>query len=426
MMYLGSTTNENKNTSGDTTMLKQKLGNFKTIFIETINKLKGSERRQALARVAKEVGIGGQTEVAKEFNVGRDTLRKGAHELRLGIKCEDAFRMRGRKKVTEHLPELKKDIYKILEPESQTDPTFKSTKLYTRISVAVILRELEKMGYTKNELPCNQTLRSILNEMDYKLRKVLKAKPLKKIPQTDEIFETLAKIHEECENSDEIARLSIDCKDRIKIGNFSRGGKSRVKKEACDHDFGTEHITPFGILDVKSGELNLSLTKGPVTADFMVDRLREFWQVQEYDKTKKVLILNADNGPENNSRRTQFMKRIIEFCVEFEVIVVLAYYPPYHSKYNKIERVWGILEQHINGDLMDSTETVIKFCKSMTWKQKNPKVELIEKEYFTGVKLSAKQMNAIELVIDRKKNIEKWLIVIKPIKCADLKIPLRT
>src|SRR5262245_2149031 len=29
--------------------------------------------------------------------------------------------------------------------------------------------------------------------------------------------------------------------------------------------------------------------------------------------------------------------------------VRLAYYPPYHSKYNPIERCWGILENHWNG-----------------------------------------------------------------------------
>lgn len=423
-MYLSSTWNENKNTSGDTTMLRQKLGKFKDILKETINKLKGSEKRLVLAKVVTAVGKGGQTVVSKEFNVGRDTLRLGMHELRTGIRSEDAFNMRGRKKVTDKLKNLEKDIDAILEPESQTDPTFKSTKLYTRISAAVVRQELKRIGYSEDELPCNQTITTLLNNMGYKLRKVLKAKPLKKIPETDEIFETLKRIHEEAENSDEIARFSIDCKDRIKIGNFSRGGKSRVEKKACDHDFGTEYITTFGILDVKDGDLNLSLAKGPVTADFMLDRISEFWKVQGYDKTKKILVLNADNGPENHSRRTQFMKRIIEFCIEFNVMVVLAYYPPYHSKYNKIERVWGILEQHINGDIMDSADTVVKFCKTMTWQQKNPQVALIDKMYEVGKKLSQKSMNVIESFIDRKEGVGKWIVILRPEKCREIMMPL--
>lgn len=406
-------------------MLKQKLKKFKKIFIDTVNMLKGSDRREVLAKVTKEIGVGGQSVVAKEFKVGRDTIRKGCHELRTGIKCVDGFSIRGRKKVTELLPELKKDIHDILETESQTDPTFKSTKLYTRISVNVVIKQLKERGYAEEKLPCRQTMTNILNKMGYKLRKVLKAKPLKKIAETDEIFKTLEKIHEEAKDSDQVARLSIDCKDKIKIGNFSRGGKARVTKKACDHDFSNEHITPFGILDVKSGDLDLSLTQGPVTADFMVDRIRKFWTAHEYDKTKRILVLNADNGPENNSRRTQFMKRIIEFSVEFDVMVILAYYPPYHSKYNKIERVWGVLEQHINGDIMDSEQTVVEFCKTMTWQQKNPCVELIQESYSKGVKLSQKEMDYIETLIDRKENIGKWIVVINPAKCRNLEIPLR-
>lgn len=425
-MYLCTTTNENKNTSGDTIMLRQTLGNIKYILKDVINKLKGSDKRVALARIAQEIGIGGQSIVAKEFQVGRDTVRKGINELRTGIACEDAFGMRGRKKITEHLPNLQKDIREILEPGSQTDPTFKSLRQYTRISVAFIIKELKKRGYTEDELPCDQTIANILNDMDYKLRKVLKAKPLKKIPETDEIFEALDKIHEEASNSDQVARLSIDCKDRIKIGTFSRGGKSRVKTKASDHDFGGEFLTPFGILDVTSGEVDLSLAQGPVTADFMVDRIRKYWTNQEYNKKKKVLVVNTDNGPENNSRRTQFMKRIIEFCIEFDVTVILAYYPPYHSKYNKIERVWGILEQHINGDLMDSKQTVLEFCKTMTWNGENPHVELVQEEYKKGVKLSKRDMDVVESVIERKDRIGKWIVVIKPTKCRDFEISLRT
>jgi len=425
-MYLSNTTNENKNTSGDTTMLKQTLGNFKDILKDVINKLKGSDKRVALAKIAEEIGIGGQSAVAKGFQVGRDTIRKGMHELHTGIVIEDAFGMRGRKKVTEHLPNIQKDIREILEPGSQTDPTFKSLRQYTRMSVAFIIKELKKRGYTDDELPCDQTIANILNDMDYKLRKVLKAKPLKKIPETDEIFEALEKIHEEAANSNQVARLSIDCKDRIKIGTFSRGGKSRVKTKASDHDFGDKYLTPFGILDVTSDGVDLSLAQGPVTADFMVDRIRKYWIIHEYSKTKKVLVLNADNGPENNSRRTQFMKRIIEFCIEFDVTVILAYYPPYHSKYNKIERVWGILEQHINGDLMDSEQTVLEFCKTMTWNGENPAVELIQEVYKNGVKLSKREMDVVESVIMRKDGIGKWIVVIKPTMCRNFDLSQKT
>lgn len=56
--------------------------------------------------------------------------------------------------------------------------------------------------------------------------------------------------------------------------------------------------------------------------------------------------------------------------MKYNVKVILAYYPPYHSKYNPIERVWGRLEQHWNGNLLDSQDAVLGFAKSMTWKKK--------------------------------------------------------
>jgi transposase len=71
------------------------------------------------------------------------------------------------------------------------------------------------------------------------------------------------------------------------------------------------------------------------------------------------LVLNGDNGPENHSRRTQFMQRMVEFVQQYHVPVRLAYYPPYHSKYNPIERCWGILENHWNGALLDSVDAVL-------------------------------------------------------------------
>ena len=76
----------------------------------------------------------------------------------------------------------------------------------------------------------------------------------------------------------------------------------------------------------------------------------------------KTLVLNVDNGPENHSRRTQFMQRLLEFVQRYQVSIRLAYYPPYHSKYNPVERCWGILEQHWNGSLLDSVDSVIQYA----------------------------------------------------------------
>jgi transposase len=72
-----------------------------------------------------------------------------------------------------------------------------------------------------------------------------------------------------------------------------------------------------------------------------------------------------DNGPDNNSHRTQFIKRIVDFAYSNSLHVRLGYYPPYHSKYNPIERVWGRLENHWNGELLDSEEKVLGLASTI-------------------------------------------------------------
>lgn len=144
-------------------------------------------------------------------------------------------------------------------------------------------------------------------------------KPLKKIKQTDAIFDNLYNVHHENQSKSNVVRLSIDTKDRVKVGPFSRGGRSRGDMQAADHDFSNDHLTPFGILDVTNDHLELTFTETKATADFMVDCIEAYWIKQNVQHNVDTLIINADNGPENSSRRTQFMKRIIEFAATYDI-----------------------------------------------------------------------------------------------------------
>jgi hypothetical protein len=127
-----------------------------------------------------------------------------------------------------------------------------------------------------------------------------------------------------------------------------------------------------------------------------------------------MLVLNQDNGPENHSRRTQFLKRIVEFTVEHTLMVRLAYYPPYHSKYNPVERGFGVLENHWNGALLDEVETALKFAESMTWKGKHPIVQLVTAVYQTGVRLTRAAMKEVEKHVQRLPTLGKWFVDIVP------------
>jgi transposase len=99
-------------------------------------------------------------------------------------------------------------------------------------------------------------------------------------------------------------------------------------------------------------------------------------------------VINADNGPENSGVRSQWLKRLIEFSATEDIKIQLAYYPPYHSKYNPIERVFGVLENYWNGDPLRTVEKALGFASEMTYKGVRPVVKLITKAYSKGVKLS--------------------------------------
>ncbi len=153
---------------------------LKTTYIETAKALKGSERRVFMARIVKSFGYGGQSLAARELDWCRNTIRKGMSELERGIAIEDNFAARGRKKAEEKLPDLLKDISAVVDGQSQTDPTFQTTRLYTRLSAAEVRKQLiAQKSYTDKELPCEETIRVKLNYLGYKLRAVQKSRPQK-------------------------------------------------------------------------------------------------------------------------------------------------------------------------------------------------------------------------------------------------------
>ena len=127
----------------------------------------------------------------------------------------------------------------------------------------------------------------------------------------------------------------------------------------------------------------------------------------------KELVINLDNGPNSSSRRTQFIRRMTEFSDKTGLRIRLVYYPPYHSKYNPIERCWGILEEHWNGELLDSISKAINWASTMTWKGINPVVKLVEKLYKKGIRLTKKEMKPYENRIQRSNTLPKWDVLIQ-------------
>ena len=349
----------------------------------------------------------------------RKTIELGINELRTGIVCVENFKARGNKKTEVKNPQLEVDIIALAEPQSQTDPKFQTLFKYTRITAkGMRIALVTEKGWTDKDLPCEKTIGAILNRLGYCLRRVQKAKPLKKIPETDAIFDKLNKINKESDLREDSLRISIDTKAKVDLCDSSRGGTSRCKKavQASDHDMGLkDKLAPFGILNLMTGLLTIMFGVSFETSDFIVDCLERWWdENKEQNSHIKQLVINLDNGPQNSSHRTQFMKRMIEFADKNNLEIVLVYYPPYYSKYNPIERCWGILENHWSATLLDTVETTLEWAKTMTWKGISPVIKLVETAYQKGVRMGKKAFNALANRIDRDTALPKYYVTIQP------------
>lgn len=213
-------------------------------------------------------------------------------------------------------------------------------------------------------------------------------------------------------------RLSIDSKAKVKIGNLSRHGKARTieAKKADDHDSEWESVlVPFGILNIDNDELSIYFGQSAETSDFIVDCLEWWWQDnQARHREINEWVINLDGGSATRSERTQFIKRMVELSQTIDMPIRLIYYPPYHSKYNPIERCWAALENYWNGAILDSVEAAVLWASHMTWKTINPIVYLVEGIYEKGIKVLAEDLESYLLSWKRSDDLPKWDITIMP------------
>jgi Rhodopirellula transposase DDE domain len=213
----------------------------------------------------------------------------------------------------------------------------------------------------------------------------------------------------------------MDCKATVHIGEFARGGLTRGDHQACDHDLGCkEKYIPCGMVDEASGELHITFGSSYKTSDFIVDTLEAWWQAMDAPDKAAVerLHIKMDNGPESSGVRTQFLHRMVQFADHIGKPIQLLYYPPYHSKYNPIERCWGILELRWNGTKLVDVEPMLEWAKRMTWKGLHPVVALSRTAYQKGISLGKKAMQAVEARLERHPELPKWDILLRPASTA--------
>jgi transposase len=173
---------------------------------------------------------------------------------------------------------------------------------------------------------------------------------------------------------------------------------------------------PLGVLVLLTGALTLVFGSAE-TSDFWVDALQVWWcGVRGQWRGLKRLVIYLDNGRENSGRRTQFLKRIVQFADWSGLVIRLVYYPPYHSKYNPIERCWSALEKKWNGVLLNCWEVIRACALRMTWKGRHPTVERLMRTYAKKVKVAKEVMRTYDARLQRSDTLPKYDITIQPKK----------
>jgi transposase len=190
------------------------------------HRLTSLQRRLFQAEVCLTLCDGSPRQAERRFGWGRETIAKGLHEYRSGLHCLENFRARGRRRSEDQDPQLAQDIRAIVEPKTSADPELKSARRSTNLSAAEVRSALiATKAYRDEDLPKERTMRDILNRMGYRIKRIQKAKPLKKTEDTDAVFANVRAARQEDGDDPEALEISIDTKAKVNEGDYSRGGK---------------------------------------------------------------------------------------------------------------------------------------------------------------------------------------------------------
>jgi Rhodopirellula transposase DDE domain len=158
------------------------------------SKMRGAARRAFQAQMALKYCDGSARRAETIVGWSREAVEVGLAEHRTGLGCLGAQAAYcGRKRWEEQSPEVAQALQQLAEAHAQQDPTFRTTLAYTRLTAQAASETLRIQGVAEDQLPSPSTMAEVRNRLGYRLRKVMKAKPQKKIKETDAIFANIKK-----------------------------------------------------------------------------------------------------------------------------------------------------------------------------------------------------------------------------------------
>lgn len=395
---------------GDTSDIRCMAIDMADKFLLTIlGSLNEAQSRWYVAREAIARGWGGIKAMEELTGMSRPTILRGIQELKEGKLPEGRIRKPGggRKPLEKRDPGLTRALEKIMSENTAGDPM--SPLLWTHKSTRSIAEELTRQGHQASA----STVRRRLREMDYSLQANLKDKEGYSPPERDAQFRYINRqVRKFSRNGDPV--ISVDCKKKENVGPFKNPGRNWQTKghatKVDTHDFAKQKAIPYGAYDVESNEGFVNVGVSRETADFAVESIRRWWKRvgrRQYPKSKSLLIC-ADGGGSNGSRRRGWKYHLQAFSNAFGLSVTVCHYPPGTSKWNKIEhQMFSFISINWQGKPLVDYETVVNLIGGTRTKGGlRIKAKLDTKEYEKGEEFTEEQMATID--IKRHRTHPNW------------------
>jgi Rhodopirellula transposase DDE domain len=199
---------------------------YEQLIRSAARRLKGHARRLFQAEVADALCQGSPRAAERRFGFDRNAVATGLHEAQSGLRCVERFAARARPRTEVKDPQLAADVRAIVEPHTQADPEVKTARRYTNLSAREVRAALkDHKGYSDDRLPSERTMRDVLKRLGYRLKRIQKAKPLKKTKDTDAVFANVRACQQKYQDDPETLSISMDAKAKVYEGDYSRGGK---------------------------------------------------------------------------------------------------------------------------------------------------------------------------------------------------------
>lgn len=354
---------------------------------------------------------GGISMLSQVTGLSRPTIYAGIKELseqKTSKVSDEISRTRksggGRKKITEINSALKNDLEKLIEPVTRGDPM--NPLRWTSKSTYKLTDELNKMGHDV----CQRTVYKLLDELNYSMQSNRKTKEGTDHPDRDKQFHYISQKVLDFQDENQPV-ISVDSKKKELIGEFKNGGQEWSKKgnpsKVNMHDFPDDElgkVAPYGIYDMTQNDGWVSVGISSDTAEFAVASIRNWWKEmgeQVYPRAKKLLI-TADGGGSNGTRVRLWKKELQQLASELNIEIYVCHFPPGTSKWNKIEhRMFCHITQNWRGRPLISREVVVNLIgHTKTKAGLKIKAKLDENKYEKGIKVTDKELEALEITKD--------------------------